>query len=672
MHYCEQTKKGTIKHYNDKFNLAQQAEGQTTGENSNAYPTKDQNDNPLSTEYGYCVYKDSQTINIQELPENAPAGQLPRSVTVILENDLVDRVKPGDRVQVSGVFRVLHRGLSGDFRSVLVATGVQSLLMEKEKPTMSEQDIKNIKKLAKDKDIFGILGESIAPSIEGALNVKKSILLQLLGGAEKILANGTHLRGDINLLMVGDPSTAKSQLLRHIMDIAPLALNTTGRGSSGVGLTAAVAVDKDTGERHLEAGAMVLADKGVVCIDEFDKMNDADRVAIHEVMEQQTVTIAKAGIHTTLNARCSVVAAANPIYSEYARDKSVGVNIGLPDSLLSRFDLLFVMLDEKDPVNDRKIAERVITNHRYQNPNADVMSHFMQGDNDYVVEPEFKEDQKMEGKGTTMYEKHTTKTTNKVTRNVVTRDFLKKYLSFVKSQKAPELDGECIEYAAQLYSVIRQKAAFSDQKKIACPVTVRTLETLIRLATAHSKLRISKQVSTSDIDVAINLIHLSIFGEPMEDEESEDDDHMDLDSKPKAAASKKMEIDSKATNSRRKVKFDQQDEDDEDFRGDQKGPASSIRQTRRQTGPKPVAEEERASKRMKVDDEQQVNELFTSSVRFDASPIDISVKKFVFKLTSEISNTERTSKVPIDAIWKKYFSLDDASQKNAATGKSFL
>jgi DNA replication licensing factor MCM3 len=219
------------------------------------------------------------------MPENSPPGQLPRSIQVILENDLVDSVKPGDRVQVSGVFRVVHRGMSGNFESVLVACGVESLLAEKEKPLMSEQDMKNIRKLSKDKDVFNILGESIAPSIEGCLMVKKSILLQLLGGAEKVLANGTHLRGDINLMMVGDPSTAKSQLLRHVMDIAPLCLNTTGRGSSGVGLTAAVCIDKDTGERHLEAGAMVLADRGIVCIDEFDKMNDADRVAIHEVME---------------------------------------------------------------------------------------------------------------------------------------------------------------------------------------------------------------------------------------------------------------------------------------------------------------------------------------------------------------------------------------------------
>jgi DNA replication licensing factor MCM3 len=274
-----------IKHYNDKMNLAQLAEGNTTGEANNAFPTTDKEGKPLTAEYGYCVYKDTQTIQIQEMPENSPPGQLPRSIQVILENDLVDSVKPGDRVQVSGVFRVIHRGMSGNFESVLVACGVESLLAEKEKPLMSEQDMKNIRKLSKDKDVFNILGESVAPSIEGCLMVKKSILLQLLGGAEKVLANGTHLRGDINLMMVGDPSTAKSQLLRHVMDIAPLCLNTTGRGSSGVGLTAAVTIDKDTGERHLEAGAMVLADRGIVCIDEFDKMNDADRVAIHEVME---------------------------------------------------------------------------------------------------------------------------------------------------------------------------------------------------------------------------------------------------------------------------------------------------------------------------------------------------------------------------------------------------
>jgi DNA replication licensing factor MCM3 len=271
-------------------------------------------------------------------------------------------------------------------------------------------------------------------------------------------------------------------------------------------------------------------------------MNDIDRVAIHEVMEQQTVTIAKAGIHVSLNARCSVIAAANPIYGEYARDQPVGRNIGLPDSLLSRFDLLFVMLDEKDPENDRKIAERVISNHRYQSAggNQEAQFNFFNQD-DVVIEPEIHDDKKTEGKGTAVFEKSaliTTTTTGKGGKHtqqahplqVLTRDFLKKYISFAKAQKAPEIHNDCIEYAAQFYSALRAKALNYDQSKVSVPITVRTLETMIRLATAHSKLRLSKTVEQSDIDIAADLLNMSIFQEttkPIKEEPEEEDEESD-------------------------------------------------------------------------------------------------------------------------------------------------
>lgn len=214
VHYCEATRKGQIKTYNDNTNLAEMGDEKDKVISNDTFPTKDANDNPLSAEYGFCLYKDSQTITIQEMPECAPPGQLPRSINVVLQNDLVDKLKPGDRVEVTGVYRAVPNMIGGmtrgTFKTQIIATGVKSLLAEKEKPNLSEHDVKNIRALKNNDKLFDILGYSIAPTIEGSLEVKKSILLQLMGGHEKVLENGTHLRGDINIMMVGDPSTAKS------------------------------------------------------------------------------------------------------------------------------------------------------------------------------------------------------------------------------------------------------------------------------------------------------------------------------------------------------------------------------------------------------------------------------------------------------------------------------
>ncbi|WCJ27378.1 DNA replication licensing factor MCM3 [Euphorbia peplus] len=504
VHFCPATGDLTTREYRDITSTV----GLPTG---SVYPTRDDNGNLLVTEFGLCSYKDHQTLSMQEVPENASPGQLPRTVDIIVEDDLVDSCKPGDRVAVVGIYKALpgrsKGSVNGVFRTVLIANNVSLLNKEANAPVYSPDDLKNIKKIAEREDAFDLLGNSLAPSIFGHSWIKKAVVLLMLSGVEKNLKNGTHLRGDINMMMVGDPSVAKSQLLRAIMNIAPLAISTTGRGSSGVGLTAAVTTDQETGERRLEAGAMVLADRGVVCIDEFDKMNDQDRVAIHEVMEQQTVTIAKAGIHASLNARCSVVAAANPIYGTYDRSLTPTKNIGLPDSLLSRFDLLFIVLDQMDPDIDRHISEHVLRMHRYRSA-LDGGEGALDGGQRYGREEEADADSSVFVKYNRML--HGKKTGRGQKRDTLTIKFLKKYIHYAKHRIQPELSDEASEQIATAYAELRSASSTTKTGGV-LPITARTLETIIRLSTAHAKLKLSRKVSKSDVDAALNVLNFAIY-----------------------------------------------------------------------------------------------------------------------------------------------------------------
>ena len=651
VHYCEETKKGNIKEYNDQMKIAESSNtygqplngnfeiGKASGFMNNAIPQRDINHNPLTLEYGHSKFRNNQTILLQEPPERTPLGQLPRSVEVILEGDLVDKVKPGDRIQVNGVFKTISTmatNTSGGVKTVLIGTNVQELNNDIQQNEFTGEDLKRIRELSKQRNVFDVLANSIAPGIYGHQDIKRALVLQLLGGNETNLEDGTHLRGDINILMIGDPSTAKSQFLRYMLNIAPNAINTTGKGSTGVGLTAAVVVDRDLGERHLEAGAMVLGDRGIVCIDEFDKMNEVDRVAIHEVMEQQTVTIAKAGIHVSLNARCSVLAAANPIYGQYQSDVSASRNIGFPDSLLSRFDLCFIVLDEHSSELDRKISEKVLDNHMFTIDAAK----FGDDAEDKVIEPEIKLE---ENKKTTMYEKYNPRAKSD-NNNILTKEFLRKYIYYAKSKINPSLTREATDYISKSWTTIREKSISDEWKGKTIPVTVRTLESLIRLATAYAKARLSQKVEKQDALNAVELLTNSFFAENEGKllEQEEEENQMDLVEEEEEDDDKKKKKNKKKEKREEILQLEEEEEEIEEKKSRKK-------------------KSKKSKEKKEIDDlvEAQIDE----DEENDDGEVTEEMANVIFKLVYENAKRRPNQTIPMNELWENIKNKKECKDK---------
>ncbi|KAI1635287.1 MCM-domain-containing protein [Biscogniauxia mediterranea] len=422
-------------------------------------------------------FVDQQIIKLQEAPDQVPVGELPRHVLISADRYLTNRVVPGSRCTVMGIFSIYQNKGSRNSSTggavairtpYLRAVGIQTDMdsTAKGNSVFSEEEEQEFLELSRRPDLYNIMADCIAPSIYGNRDIKKAILCLLLGGSKKILPDGMKLRGDINVLLLGDPGTAKSQLLKFVEKAAPISIYTSGKGSSAAGLTASVQRDHSTREFYLEGGAMVLADGGVVCIDEFDKMRDEDRVAIHEAMEQQTISIAKAGITTILNARTSVLAAANPIFGRYDDMKTPGENIDFQTTILSRFDMIFIVKDEHTRDKDERIARHVMGIH-------------------------------MGGRGL-----------EDQVEGEVPVEKMRRYLSYCKSRCAPRLSPEAAEKLSSHFVSIRKQVHASEieaNTRSSIPITVRQLEAIVRITEALAKLTLSPVATEQHVDEAIRL-----------------------------------------------------------------------------------------------------------------------------------------------------------------------